>query len=116
MYPALQCRRLQREFPERRFMFGSGGVSAAPKPVARWGALVSSCNKLDGERSWIAMRDGMPAMFATRFAARLWIIETYGYLRTRPDLQREPHGWRMPQPVRLTVSLATPHINPPEAL
>lgn len=42
-------------------------------------------------------------LFDTRRACRAWIEEHYGYLRGRPDLLAEPHGWRVPVPVKVTV-------------
>lgn len=35
--------------------------------------------------------------------ARSFIKEKYGYIATRGDLQREPHGWRVPQAVKVSV-------------
>jgi len=78
------------------------------KPVTMWGALWRSENLLDGPvrhlmfaEPWIA-----PALFRTREQARDWIRRHYGYLRGRPDLRREPHGWRMPKPVKVTIAVA----------
>lgn len=44
-------------------------------------------------------------LFRTRSEAREWIEKEYGYLRTRPDLQAEPHGWKMPIPVRVVIGV-----------
>ena len=43
--------------------------------------------------------------FKTRQSAREFITENYGYIRTRPDLRREPHGWKIPIPVRVIVTV-----------
>lgn len=43
------------------------------------------------------------AQFATRREAREHIKKHYGYIAKRPDLQREPHGWKMPVPVKIKV-------------
>lgn len=48
---------------------------------------------------------GYPLLFTTRSEARRYICERYGYIKTRPDLQAEPHGWKMPVPVRVAVEL-----------
>ena len=50
----------------------------------------------------------LPALFRTRAEARAWIEEHYGYIRTRPDLLRHPHYWRLPRPVRVTVTVDPP--------
>lgn len=42
-------------------------------------------------------------LFRTRTEARAYIRTKYGYLRERKDLQREPHGWMMPVPVKLEI-------------
>lgn len=42
-------------------------------------------------------------LFASREAARSFAVTHYGYIRTRRDLRAEPHGWRKPAPVRVTV-------------
>lgn len=72
-----------------------------------WAAQWRSCNLLDGERRYLLRAvpgDPLPALFRTRGAAREWIKEHFWYCN-RPDLQREPHGWRMPQPVRVSVDV-----------
>jgi hypothetical protein len=47
----------------------------------------------------------MPVLFSSRALAREWIEDHYGYIKQRRDLRAEPHRWRMPQPVRVTVRL-----------
>jgi len=44
-------------------------------------------------------------LFTSRAAARAWIKAKHGYIAKRPDLRREPFGWFMPRPVRVTVSV-----------
>lgn len=46
-----------------------------------------------------------PLLFSTRAQARKYINEEWGYIRTRPDLRRPPHNWRMPEAVRVEVIL-----------
>lgn len=69
-----------------------------------WAAEWVSTNALDGERRHLLHRDGVPALFRTRVECRRYIRQYFGHIRTRPDLRAEPHGWRMPQPVRVEVS------------
>ncbi len=68
-----------------------------------WGALWRSCNFLDGEQSHIINKGCLPVLFRTRREARKFIDAEYGYIRTRPDLREEPHGWKVPVPVRVEV-------------
>ena len=50
--------------------------------------------------------DGYTTMvFKTRRSAREYINDHYGYIRERPDLQREPFGWLMPVPVAVHVEV-----------
>lgn len=76
------------------------------RPINRWGVMWRSTNKLDGERRHLCCKDRLPVMFATRAEARAFIDREYGYIRHRVDLQVEPHGWRLPVPVRVKVSAA----------
>ncbi len=71
--------------------------------MALWGVLWRSKNKLDGKQEVIMYNNGIPYLFTTRHEARLFIEEQFGYIRRRPDLQREPHGWQMPVPVKMLV-------------
>ena len=69
-----------------------------------WGARWRSENRLDGQREYLLSEgNGFPVLFRTRAKARLWIEYHYGYIRTRPDLCADPHGWRMPVAVRVEV-------------
>lgn len=72
-----------------------------------WGVMWRSRNLLDGItlRLMCGPETCAPALFRTRRAAQEWIDREYGYIRTRPDLRAEPHGWRMPIPVRVTVTV-----------
>lgn len=70
-----------------------------------WAILSRSKNRLDGAREYL-IRDPStraPLLRNTKREAGEWIEEHYGYLRNRPDLRAEPHGWRMPRPVRVDV-------------
>lgn len=75
------------------------------KSPTLWGALWISENKADGLTRHLLHANCKPALFVTRARARRYIRENYGYIRKRPDLREEPHGWRMPRPVRVRVEI-----------
>lgn len=54
---------------------------------------------------WFTWSGTVPNLFWTRREAREHIAQVHGYLKTRPDLRAEPHGWRMPRAVRVAVTL-----------
>jgi hypothetical protein len=68
-----------------------------------WGAMWRSENKLDGKNRHLISRDLLPVLFLTRKEARKFIKSEYGYIKTRKDLRVEPHGWRLPVPIRVKV-------------
>lgn len=68
-----------------------------------WGVEWHSKDRLDGDRRYIMWDNCLPLMFPTRQLARDYIVRRYGYIRHRLDLRREPHGWRVPQAVRIKV-------------
>lgn len=51
---------------------------------------------------------GWPQLFRTRRECRAWIEEHHGYIRTREDLRRPPHNWRMPRAVKVDVVKVAP--------
>lgn len=71
----------------------------------RWTVLWRSRTRLDGVTEVFMWEGGNPLLFPTRRAARAYIEGKYGYIKSRPDLQAEPHGWRLPLAVRVVVSL-----------
>lgn len=81
---------------------------AVGKTREAWAVLCKSHNQLDGYQVYL---DGTPdhpcrtLLFDTRAATRDFIKEKYGYIRTRPDLRAEPHGWMMPAPVRVKIQM-----------
>jgi hypothetical protein len=80
-------------------------INRSPTP---WGVLWRSDSALDGKVERLLGDTSHPSrrvLFETRHEARAYIENKYGYLRTRPDLRREPFGWRMPIPVRVTVTV-----------
>jgi hypothetical protein len=68
-----------------------------------WGVMWRYKNKLDGKMEYLVYNAGRPVLFSTRKEAREYIDEKYGYIRQRPDLKSEPHGWKMPIPVPVDV-------------
>jgi hypothetical protein len=76
----------------------------APATCSAWAAIWHSKNKLDGETHHIIHHNLLPAMFKTRKQTLAFIEKEYGYIRHRRDLQTEPHGWRMPKPMRVTIT------------
>lgn len=71
--------------------------------ATHWGVEWHSKNKLDGNQRYIMWENCLPLIFPTRQQARDYITRRYGYIRHRSDLRREPHGWRVPQAVRVKV-------------
>ena len=81
-----------------------------------WGIKWRSECKLDGRKEYL-MGSLWPgpyppppqysgfktAVFKTRAMARAHIKKHYGYIKDRPDLRREPHGWKMPIAVQVDV-------------
>ncbi|KKN75777.1 hypothetical protein LCGC14_0376530 [marine sediment metagenome] len=77
------------------------------KPVTRWGAMWHSKNHLDDVTEHLLYKDRVPVLFTTRQQARDYIKKVYGYIGSRSDLRAEPHGWRLPRPVRVEVRAIT---------
>jgi len=71
--------------------------------MSLWGALWRSNNILDGKKAHIIYDNLLPALFGTRHECREFIRRRYGYIADRPDLQDEPHGWKMPIPVKVKI-------------
>ena len=70
-----------------------------------WGILWRSENKRDGKNEHLIFRDCIPTIFRSRRQARQQIETEWGYLRTRTDLRAEPHGWKMPIPVKVRIEI-----------
>lgn len=76
---------------------------ADPRPALRaWAVLWHSDNRLDGCRRYLVWdpQDRF-RLFSTRAEARAYIEQKFGYIRERPDLRAEPHGWHVPTAVRV---------------
>lgn len=71
--------------------------------IVRWGILWRSKNKLDGRTEHLVCFNCLPALYRTRREARKQIDATFGYIRERADLRAEPHGWKIPIPVRVSI-------------
>lgn len=78
-----------------------------------WAAKSDTTNRLDGRGVnfrlfwWKAPKiehGQVVQLFRTRRECRDWIRYEYGYL-ARSDLRKEPHCWRVPKPVRVTVTV-----------
>ena len=70
----------------------------------RWGVMWRS-DSLFGRSRHLMYENRIAVMFVTRREAREWIKKNYGYISSSPDLQIEPHGWKMPVPVKVRVVL-----------
>lgn len=81
----------------------------AERVVSAWAIAHVSNSLTDGYRRWLEGDLRSPVnvlLFHTREEARASIRQRHGYVwRNRPDLRREPHGWRMPQPVKVSVTV-----------
>jgi hypothetical protein len=80
-----------------------------------WAIKWRSKNEIDGEREFLlGIYYSVPKpefmgcpklLFRTRKAAREFIADKFGYIRKRPDLKAEPHGYKMPIPVKVSVEI-----------
>jgi hypothetical protein len=70
-----------------------------------WAAQWHSRTRMDGELKHFLYEDGIPVLFKTRREAREYINQRYGYIRDRIDLRQEPHGWRIPTALKVTLEL-----------
>lgn len=66
-----------------------------------WGLLWASKTKLDGLQQHLIYEECYPKFFHTRKESRKYSQEKFGYIKTRKDLREEPHGWKMPIPVKI---------------
>lgn len=66
-----------------------------------WGLLWNSYNQADGFSQYLLYDNCRPLFFDTREEARHYARLKYGYIKERKDLRDEPHGWRMPIPVKI---------------
>lgn len=78
--------------------------------MTAWGILECSDNRLDGKREWLSNDWRSRAvvrtwLFSTRQEARTIRDREFGYIKNRPDLRAEPHGWKMPKVVKVKVTI-----------
>jgi len=80
----------------------------------KWAIKWRSKNKLDGDCSHLigfpqrfpANKSGYTTMcFETRQLARDYVNRHYSYIKGRKDLKEEPHGWKMPKVVKVSVTV-----------
>ena len=78
----------------------------ASKGVSRviWGIRWHSKNRSDGVSEHLMYKGCLPLLFTTRREARAYIQKWYGYIKERDDLRREPHGWRLPTAVKVSIT------------
>ena len=67
-----------------------------------WGVEWRSKSRLFGRRRHLQWTNDLH-LFRTRRECRAFIEMEYGYIRNRPDLREEPHGWSVPQAVRVAA-------------
>ncbi len=77
------------------------------KPIRqkRWGLKWLAKSRLDGRTEHLIWKDGEPLVFKTRREARNHAANRFGYIKDRPDLHAEPHGWTFPQVVRVEITI-----------
>ena len=68
-----------------------------------WAGEWHTKNCLDGDRRHILNENCLPVLFRTRSKCRAYLKDKYGYITKRQDLRDEPHGWRMPQAVKVRI-------------
>jgi hypothetical protein len=74
--------------------------------IHAWAIKFRSRNRIDGYHEHFMFKPHCtPIVFRTRDEARAYIRGNYGYIRNRPDLRAEPHGWLAPIPVKVRVVL-----------
>lgn len=70
-----------------------------------WGVLMREENKANGKMEYLCCRDARPVVFHTRKETHAYIRQAFGYLKRQPNLRREPYGWRMPQPIKVRMTV-----------
>ena len=70
-----------------------------------WGVLWRVNNKASGKiLSIMYAETGTPVLFRTKRLAKEWIRQNHASVAHRTDLRAEPYGWRMPIPVRVSIT------------
>ena len=83
------------------------GVQMSKEVYHKWAIQKRSQCRLDGYREFLDHEPirGLPIVFRTRSQAREYLEERYASWRNRPDLKREPHGWKMPRVVKVKITV-----------
>lgn len=68
--------------------------------VTRW-----AIGSVTGSSDRVIYSGGLPLLFRTRWEAREYIRENYGYILTREDLRSPPHNWRLPKAIKVSVNI-----------
>lgn len=68
-----------------------------------WGILIRARNKLDGYTEHLMYENTKPVIFKTRREAQIFAKERFGYVKNRPDLKAEPHGWLPPKVLKVEL-------------
>lgn len=89
--------------PKPRPPRGTGAPRGKHQSGTYWAARWCSRNLLDGYTCHLVHEQTVPVLFRTRALCRAYIATTFGYIRDRPDLLGEPHGWQLPQAVLVRV-------------
>jgi hypothetical protein len=71
-----------------------------------WAGQWHSKSSLDGDVRHILYENCLPVLRRTRSEMREYIEQKYGYIRDRADLRQQPHGWRIPQAVKVEIIIA----------
>jgi len=74
--------------------------------ITRWALLLSDreFSPKIFEKHFI-FEDGQIKLFSTRKEARKYNIQEYGYIKDRKDLRIYPHFWRMPNVVKVKITI-----------
>jgi hypothetical protein len=74
--------------------------------AVRFAVVWRSRNTLDGyHEHFVTTSRACVDLYRTRKEAREAAEATFGYIRDRPDLKAEPHGWMMPVVRRVIVTV-----------
>jgi hypothetical protein len=81
------------------------------KPQIRsylWAALWWQRGGLSGDSEHLLNEGCLPKLFRTRRECRSWINRRYGYIKNSQHLRKYPHGWRLPKPVKVSITVTDP--------
>lgn len=70
-----------------------------------WGLQWNSKNEIDGDTRYLINENMLPLLFKCKHQALAYSRKRYRYIAKRKDLRAEPHGWRMPKPVKVIVEI-----------